>query len=174
MEGKSDLENMNEFSEGINPVFIAAALSWLAAQILKTIIYAIKYKTFNIERIWGAGGMPSSHSAFVCSLAIVTSRVNGMNSTEFALAMSLALIVMYDACGVRREAGQHAREINRLRKIVDKLDDEIVERLDEEVDIESEDTEDEEKELKEFLGHTPIQVLCGALLGILIGIAFPL
>ncbi len=82
---------------------------------------------------------------------------------------------MYDACGVRREAGQHAREINRLRKIVDKIDDEIVEKLDEEVDIETEDNENEElKDLKEFLGHTPIQVLCGALLGILIGFVFPI
>lgn len=162
-------------SEYINVVLLVAAISWFSAQVLKTIIYAIKYRTFNPERIWGAGGMPSSHSAFVCSLAIATCRVNGVLSTEFALAMSFAFIVMYDACGVRREAGQHAREINRLRRIVDKLDDEIVEKLDEEVDIESDTDEDEElKDLKEFLGHTPIQVMCGALLGIIIGIAFPI
>ena len=148
-------------------------MSWLIAQILKTIFYTVKNRSFNIERIWGAGGMPSSHSAFVCSLAIATCRTEGINSTQFALAMSLALIVMYDACGVRREAGQHAREINRLRKIVDKLDDELVEALDEEVDIESEETP-LEKDLKEFLGHTPFQVLCGALLGIIVGMAFPL
>ena len=117
--------------------------------------------------------MPSSHSAFVCALAMTTCRVCGVNSVEASLAISFAFIVMYDACGVRREAGQHAREINRLRKIVDKLDDEIVEKLDEEVDIESEDGNEELKDLKEFLGHTPIQVLCGALLGILIGFVFP-
>ena len=107
---------------------------------------------------------------------MATCRVCGVTSVEAALAMSFAFIVMYDACGVRREAGQHAREINRLRKVVDKLDDEIIEKLDEEVDIESESarTEDEFKELKEFLGHTPIQVMCGALLGILIGFVFPL
>ncbi|MBR1833304.1 MAG: divergent PAP2 family protein [Ruminiclostridium sp.] len=162
-------------SEYINVVLFAAAASWLTAQVLKTIIYAVKYRTFRLERIWGAGGMPSSHSAFVCSLAMMTCRVRGVNSVEAALAMSFAFIVMYDACGVRREAGQHAREINRLRKIVDKLDDEIVEKLDEEVDIESESHEgDELKDLKEFLGHTPIQVLCGALLGILIGFVFPM
>ncbi|MBQ3843112.1 MAG: divergent PAP2 family protein [Ruminiclostridium sp.] len=161
-------------SDFINVVLAAAATSWLTAQVLKTIIYAIKYRTFRLERIWGAGGMPSSHSAFVCALAMATSRVRGVNSVEASLAISFAFIVMYDACGVRREAGQHAREINRLRKIVDKLDDEIVEKLDEEVDIESEKNEGEElKDLKEFLGHTPIQVLCGALLGILIGFVFP-
>ncbi len=162
-------------SELINVVLAAAASSWLAAQILKTIIYAVMYRTFRLERIWGAGGMPSSHSAFVCALAVSTCRVHGIASTEAALAMSFAFIVMYDACGVRREAGQHAREINRLRKIVDKLDDEIVEKLDEEVDIESETGDAEaDKELKEFLGHTPIQVICGALLGILIGLVFPI
>ena len=162
-------------SDYINVVLFAAAVSWLTAQVLKTIIYAIKYRTFRLERIWGAGGMPSSHSAFVCSLAMTTCRVCGVNSVEASLAMSIAFIVMYDACGVRREAGQHAREINRLRKIVDKLDDELVEKLDEEVDIESENSENEElKDHKEFLGHTPIQVLCGALLGILIGFVFPI
>lgn len=159
----------------VNVVLFAAAVSWLAAQVLKTIIYAIKYRTFRLERIWGAGGMPSSHSAFVCALAMTTCRVCGVNSVEASLAISFAFIVMYDAAGVRREAGQHAREINRLRRIVDKLDDEIIEKLDEEVDIESEENENEElKDLKEFLGHTPIQVMCGALLGILIGFVFPI
>lgn len=162
-------------TDQFNVVLLVAVLGWLAAQILKTIFYAIKFKTFNPERIVGAGGMPSSHSAMVCSLAIATSRVCGITSTEFALAMALALIVMYDACGVRREAGQHAREINRLRKIVDKLDDETIEKLDEEVDIESDlEALPEEKDLKEFLGHTPLQVMCGALLGIIIGMAFPI
>ncbi|MBR5088320.1 MAG: divergent PAP2 family protein [Ruminiclostridium sp.] len=162
-------------SKYVNVVLFAAAVGWLTAQVLKTLIYFIKNKTLRIERIWGAGGMPSSHSAFVCALAMTTCRVCGVNSVEASLAMSFAFIVMYDACGVRREAGQHAREINRLRKIVDKLDDELVEKLDEEVDIEAENSETEElKDLKEFLGHTPFQVLCGALLGILIGFVFPI
>ncbi len=159
-------------SDLINIVLLAGASAWFAAQLLKLIIYAIMNHTLRIERIWGAGGMPSSHSAFVCSLALVTCRVHGFTSTEAALAMSLAFIVMYDACGVRQEAGRHAKEINRLRRVVDKLDDEIVEKLDEEVDIEADENEPD-KELKEFLGHTPIQVICGALLGILIGILFP-
>lgn len=155
-------------------VLLVALIGWLAAQILKTIFYAIKYKTFNPERIWGAGGMPSSHSALVSALAIATARTEGIASTEFALAMAFALVVMYDACGVRHEAGRHAREINRLRKIVGKLDDEVIEELDEEIDIESEQETGLEKDLKEFLGHTPFQVICGALLGILIAMAFPI
>ena len=162
-------------SEYVNVTLLAAVISWFSAQLLKAVIYAVKNKTLRIERLWGAGGMPSSHSAFVCTLAMTTCRVCGVNSVEASLAFSLAFIVMYDACGVRREAGQHAREINRLRRVVDKLDDEIVEKLDEEVDIDTENADVEElKELKEFLGHTPLQVLCGALLGIIIGFVFPI
>ena len=164
-------------TDQFNVMLIAAIAGWVSAQLLKTIIYVITNKKFNAERILGAGGMPSSHSATVCALAITTSRICGITSPEFALAMVLGLVVMYDACGVRRAAGMHAREINRLRKIVDKLDDETVERLDEEIDIEIDANEENEtvnKELKEFLGHTPFQVLCGALLGIIIGMAFPI
>jgi len=162
-------------TDQFNVMLIAALVGWLAAQILKTIIHVITTKKFSAERIWGAGGMPSSHSATVCALVITTSRICGITSPEFALAMVFSLVVMYDACGVRRAAGLHAREINRLRKIVDKLDDEIVERLDEEIDIEMNDDDDNvSKELKEFLGHTPFQVLCGALLGIIIGMVFPI
>lgn len=161
-------------TDQFNVVLLVAVIGWVAAQLLKTISYAIKYKTFNPERIWGAGGMPSSHSALVSALAIATARVEGIGSTEFALAMALALVVMYDACGVRHEAGRHAREINRLRKIVGKLDDEVVEKLDEEIDIETEQQDEMGKDLKEFLGHTPFQVICGSLLGILIAMAFPI
>lgn len=164
-------------TDQFNVVLIAAASAWLAAQIIKTILFVAKNGRFNAERIIGAGGMPSSHSAFVCTLSITTARVCGVTSTEFALAMALALVVMYDACGVRREAGQHAREINRLRKIVDQLDDEVVEKINDELDVEEEDLENEsdsEKELKVLLGHTPFQVICGALLGIIIGMAFPI
>lgn len=165
-------------TDQFNVVLIAAVSGWLAAQIIKTILFIAKNKKFNAERIIGAGGMPSSHSAMVCSLAIMTSRVCHATSPEFALAMALALIVMYDACGVRRAAGQHAREINRLRKIVGQLDDEVVEKindeLDEQEDSEANEEQKELKELKELLGHTPFQVVCGALLGIIIGMALPI
>ncbi len=166
-------------TDQFNVMLVAAVIGWVSAQIIKTFIHLITTKKFDPERILGAGGMPSSHSATVCALCVTASKVCGVNSPEFALAMILALIVMYDACGVRRAAGLHAREINRLRKIVDKLDDEIIERLDEEIDIELIEAENERdpkelKDLKEFLGHTPFQVLCGALLGIIIGMIFSL
>ncbi|MBQ8614462.1 MAG: divergent PAP2 family protein [Ruminiclostridium sp.] len=162
-------------TDQFNVMLVAAIIGWVSAQIIKTIIHLIETKKFDPERILGAGGMPSSHSATVCALAVTASKVCGVNSPEFALAMILALIVMYDACGVRRAAGLHAREINRLRRIVDKLDDEIVEQLDEEIDIEIDEEENKPvRDLKEFLGHTPFQVLCGALLGIIIGMIFSL
>ncbi len=164
-------------TDQFNVVLIAAVAGWLMAQLIKSLIYSIKNKKFRAERIVGAGGMPSSHSAMVCSLAITTCRVCGITSTEFALAMALALVVMYDACGVRREAGQHAREINHLRKVVDRLDDETVEKINDELDQEMDSAEEDpdgDKELKELLGHTPLQVMCGALLGIIIGMAFPI
>lgn len=160
-------------TDQFNVMLIAAIIGWISAQIIKTIIHVIETKKFDPERILGAGGMPSSHSATVCALSVTASKVCGVNSPEFALAMILALVVMYDACGVRRAAGLHAREINRLRKIVEKLDDEIVERLDEEIDLEMNEEENKApRDLKEFLGHTPFQVLCGALLGIIIGMIF--
>ncbi len=162
-------------TDQVNVMLIAAIVGWVSAQILKTIFNLIETKKFDPERIIGAGGMPSSHSSTVCALAVTASKVCGVNSPEFALSMILALVVMYDACGVRRAAGLHAREINRLRRIVDKLDDEIVERLDEEIDLEIDEEEKNStatKELKEFLGHTPFQVMCGALLGIIIGMIF--
>ena len=163
-------------TDQFNVMLIAAILGWVSAQLLKTIIHVITTKKFSAERIFGAGGMPSSHSATVCALAITASRIYGITSSEFALTMVLALVVIYVACGVRRAAGLHAREINRMRKILDKLDDETIERLDEEIDIELDSGENDgvTKDLKEFLGHTPFQVLCGALLGIIIGMVFPI
>lgn len=159
----------------INLVLLAALISWLAAQVIKVVVYAIKFKTFNPERIVGAGGMPSSHSSTVCALVIAVSKAHGIGSTEFALAMVLAMIVMYDATGVRRSAGLQAKEINRIRRIVDELDEEHVDKLEEKIEDESEKENGEEtKDLKEMLGHTPLEVLCGALLGIIIAMLMPI
>ncbi len=165
-------------TDEFNVVLLIAVISWLLAQIIKTIVHLIKTKKFIPERLTGAGGMPSAHSACVCSMAIATCRVCGITSTEFALSMVLALVVMYDAMGVRRSAGLHAREINRLKHIVSELDEEFMDRFDDKVEeIASHDNEESPEkmhELKEFLGHTPLEVLCGALLGILIAMAFPI
>lgn len=154
-----------------NPIISVGIISWLTAQILKTIHYSIKFKTFNPERITGAGGMPSSHSSLVVSVMIYTLRLKGFQSSEFAFAVLLAGIVIYDAMSVRYNAGLHAKELNKLRKIVDELDDEITalggneeESIEELVN---------QKDLKEFLGHTPIEVVAGSLLGIIIAMAFP-
>ena len=108
-------------TDQINVILLIALISWGTAQILKTLIHFIKTKNFKAERLTGAGGMPSAHSATVCATAITTCRVCGICSPEFALAMILAMVVMYDAMGVRRSAGLQAKEINRLRRVVNEL-----------------------------------------------------
>ena len=154
-----------------NPILTVGVISWLAAQILKTIHYAVKYRTFEPERITGAGGMPSSHSALVVSVAIYTLRSQGFSSPAFALSMLLAGVVRYDAMSVRYNAGLHAKELNRLRKVIDEMDDEISQLSGEEDEPASELTE--RRDFKEFLGHTPLEVLAGSLLGIIIAMMFP-
>lgn len=156
----------------INPIIIVGFVSFLTAQIIKTVAYAIKNKRFNPERITGPGGMPSSHSALVISVVMFTLRKYGSASSEFAITLLLAGIVIYDALSVRYNAGLHAKELNKLRRIVDDLDDEISQLSggDEDPVI---DELVQQKDLKEILGHTPIEVLAGALLGILIAMVFP-
>jgi len=152
----------NFFINNYNYVLVASLLSWCIAQILKTILNILSTKKFDPERLVGAGGMPSSHSALVCSATIALSREVGLNSPEFAIMFIFALVVMYDAMGVRRAAGMHAKEINKINKNLD--ENNVV------IDI---DNENKSKELKEFLGHTPFEVLGGALLGILIALMVP-
>ena len=157
----------------INPIISVGFISWILAQIIKTVLHTIKYKTFNPERITGAGGMPSSHSSLVISVMIYTLRFKGVGSTEFAFALLLAGIVIYDALSVRYNAGLHAKELNKLRRIVDDLDDEISQLSGNGEDPDIDDLVNQ-KDLKEFLGHTPIEVLAGSMLGILISMVFPL
>lgn len=141
-----------------NYILSVALISWLCAQICKTALNYFMNGKFDAERLYGAGGMPSSHSALVCSLFIATAKKTGISSTEFAFAFILAAIVMYDAMGVRRSAGDHAKLLNRL------LDEWLPE---------DDSTPVQMKKLKEKLGHTPFEVLSGALLGILIAILIP-
>lgn len=142
-----------------NSVLCSAVISWFSAQIIKTLLVFITTKKFVPERIFGPGGMPSAHSASVTALSIATCRVCGIQSVEFAIAFVLAAVVMYDATSVRRQAGEHAKAIN---KVVDKVDK--MEEDDEELNI---------RQLKEVLGHTPLEVLAGALLGIIISMIIP-
>ena len=148
-----------------NGVLISALLSWFISQLIKTVHTLFTTRKVNFERLVGAGGMPSSHSALVCSMCTAIARVLGAASVEFALAVAFASIVMYDAMGVRRAAGEHAKILN---KIVFKIS------LTPEEQNESSEEMLTNKELKEFLGHTPMQVVMGALLGIVIGLLYPL
>lgn len=133
-----------------NELFISAAIAWLIAQILKTIIHTLLTKDFTLERMYGSGGMPSSHSATVTALATASVLVHGVGSSEFAISAILAIIVMYDARGVRRETGIQAKVLNDLLKMLKDVNNEIM-SIDE--------------KLKEFVGHTPLQVVVGSALG---------
>ncbi len=143
-----------------NYVLSVALLSWLAAQVCKTVINFFLSGKFEAERLWGAGGMPSAHSALVCSLFMATAKSEGINSTFFAFAFILAAIVMYDAMGVRYETGEQAKVLNRMMQ--GWMDGNIENIL-----------PAKGKMLKEKVGHTPFEVLSGALLGILIAVLIP-
>ena len=138
-----------------NRILIAAFFGWLTAPVLKPIISVMVNKEFNPERLMGDGGMPSSHSATVMALVTATCFYYGAGSFEFAISAVLALIVMHDAMGVRRETGIQAKAINNMMEWLQELNGEI----------------NVEEKLKEFVGHTPIQVFFGALLGVVVGIA---
>ena len=145
---------MNFFQELLhNTIFVSAASGWLIAQILKTIIHLYFTKSFVAERLVGSGGMPSSHSATVCALCTATSYQYGAGSFEFAICLIVALIVMYDAMGVRRETGIQASLLNNIIATFSEM---------------GHSEFDATEKLKEFVGHTPLQVLVGAILGILI------
>lgn len=133
-----------------NPFLITGVSSWIIAQILKTIISSIINKHFDIRRIYGDGGMPSGHSATVTSLAVMSGLTFGFNSFQFAIAAIFAIIVCHDAMGVRRETGKQTLLIKELVKSFEILSTEKL----------------PEVKLKEFVGHTPVQVGAGILLGI--------
>lgn len=137
-----------------NQIFVSAALGWLVAQVLKTLIHMIITKQFVAERMVGSGGMPSSHSATVCALATAAGIRYGGGSFEFAISAMLAIIVMYDAMGVRRETGKQGQVLNEMLEVFTNMGKKI----------------SPEAKLKEFVGHTPLQVLMGAILGIIIAV----
>ena len=138
-----------------NQILVSAVLGWTVAQFLKTVIDMVINKSFNPERIFGSGGMPSSHSATVCALTTASGMKYGVGSFEFAISLILAIIVMYDAMGVRRETGIQAQVLNEMLKVFEDMGRSEISAHD---------------KLKEFVGHTPLQVLMGALLGILCGV----
>lgn len=137
-----------------NKLFAAAALGWLVAQVLKTLIHMCFTREFVAERLVGSGGMPSSHSSTVCALASTAGILYGPSSFEFIFSLFFAIIVMYDAMGVRRETGIQARVINEMIEMFSHMGRDL----------------SVEDKLKEFVGHTPFQVLMGAILGIIISV----
>lgn len=126
-------------------------LLWFFIQLFKVMWDLIKEHKFDFKRILGAGGMPSSHSAVVCSLAVLIGKEYGFSSPIFALAMVFAVVVMYDACGVRRAAGKQAKLLNKIISTPGLTGVQVQERL------------------VEVLGHTPVQVFVGALIGFIAG-----
>jgi uncharacterized protein len=143
---------MSPLSESMqNGVLWASLAACLLAQVIKGIVDVIKNRKLNVRVVLGSGGMPSSHSALVTALATGVGQIDGWDSIEFALATVFAIIVMYDAAGVRRAAGKQARILNQM---IDEL-------------FQEEHRFNEER-LKELLGHTPVQVFAGSALGILV------
>ena len=141
-----------------NKIIQTGAIAWVSSQVIKTILHLIVNKKIVWERLIGDGGMPSSHSATVCSLATATAFAYGFGSFEFAIAAILAIIVMYDARGVRRETGKQAVVIKQITEYLEAIQQGTL------------TPEFEEEKLKELVGHTPLQVGMGAILGTLIGI----
>lgn len=137
-----------------NRILISALIGWCVAQILKTGIHMYFTKAFVAERLVGSGGMPSSHSSTVCALATATGISYGLGSFEFAITTIFAIVVMYDAIGVRRETGIQAKVLNEMMDLFANMNKNLTVA----------------DKLKEFVGHTPLQVLMGALLGILIAV----
>lgn len=142
-----------------NRMFVAPFLSWFIAQVLKTIINFIMTKEFNPERLVGSGGMPSCHTASVIGLLYATIYTKGLEGFEFPMATMFAVIVMYDAMNVRMETGKQAVILNIFLK-----NEEIKEHL-KGVSLE----EWPKTILKEYVGHTPSQVVAGIFIGIIIG-----
>lgn len=125
---------------------------WFCIQTFKVIHDLVKNKKFNFKRILGAGGMPSSHSAIVTCLATMIGKYEGFDSSMFAISLIFAMIVMYDAAGVRRAAGKQARILNKIVETPGLSSVQVQEKL------------------VEVLGHTPLQVFVGAFIGIVVGL----
>lgn len=134
-----------------NRFFIVSVSSWFVAQFLKTVLFAVENKKWDWSRLFGDGGMPSGHSATVSSLAMLSALTFGFDSFEFAVTAILAIIVCHDAMGVRLETGKQAVKINEILEVFELIHPNKI----------------SEANLKEFVGHTPIQVIAGILLGIL-------
>ena len=146
---------MDNFQKVItNKYLYVPLLVWICIQTYKVIYELIKTKKFNFKRIIGAGGMPSSHSAVVTTLATMIGKYEGLDTPIFAMAVIFSLVVMYDAAGVRRAAGKQAKLLNKLVETPGLSNIQVQEKL------------------VEVLGHTPMQVIVGAAIGVTVGLIF--
>ena len=144
-----------------NEILTVSLLSWFVAQVLKTIINFVLLGRFQLERMWGDGGMPSAHSATVTAMVIATARSEGIHSAIFAVAAVVAIITMHDAMGVRHETGEQAKVLNQM--------------IEEWIDISEKNSPFlQNMHLKEMVGHTPLQVVAGVLVGAAVGFLYPL
>ena len=141
-----------------NPILTVSLLGWFVAQVLKTLINFILLGKFQLERMWGDGGMPSAHSATVCAMVIATARCEGVNSAIFAV---VAIITMHDAMGVRHETGEQAKVLNQM--------------IAQWIDVSEKNAPFlQNMHLKEMVGHTPLQVVAGVLVGVAVGLLYPI
>ncbi len=136
-----------------NPIIDCALLAWFLAQAIKVVLDGILLRRFDLRRFVSSGGMPSSHSALAAACTTAVGKLYGVGDPLFALSAIFSVVVMYDACNVRRSAGDTARLVNQLLEHVERLT-----------------AEDFAENLKEVMGHTPLQVLMGALLGLGVGL----
>lgn len=144
---------MNDFMKFIQNKYIyVPLLLWFFIQLFKLLYDLVKTKKFNFKRILGAGGMPSSHSAVVTGIATLIGKYEGVDTAIFAVSFVMAAVVMYDACGIRRAAGKQAEMLNKIIETPGLTGLQVSERL------------------VEVLGHTPVQVIVGAAIGIIVGL----
>ena len=138
-----------------NHVLVAALLAWLIAQLLKAILYLIQNRKMNWDRFWGSGGMPSSHAALVTSLVMsIAIEDGGISSTSFAIALVFAFVVIYDATGVRYATGEQGKVLNKINE------------------LKGDENKLFEKDFKELIGHTKLEVFAGSVLGIAVAIVY--
>lgn len=135
-----------------NQILMSGFVAWICAQLFKSIIYTSIHKRFEISRLFGDGGMPSGHSATVSAVAVTCAINYGLASFQFAVTAVLAVIVMHDAMGVRLETGKQSKLLNQLTELIYSMGGDLSPR----------------EKLKEFVGHTPMQVAAGGLLGMIV------
>ena len=141
------------FFEIFNSIYLKSAfLAWFIAQVLKIPFNYMVTKELDFKRAWGSGGMPSSHTAGIVAVTVSIGMTKGFDSAMFAVPAVMSTIVMYDAAGVRRAAGKHAKIINEIRESI------------------LTNKEISQEQLKELIGHTPFEVAGGFVLGIIVGV----